>query len=635
MVDIRGPEAKVVRGEMLSGAEAGDGLQLADGRSIRLTPEYRYLGVIQQPRDTGRRDQELCALRGQSSWAQARSLLTSCSLPRCLQQAWIAGRILPAAYATLANSIAVSARATAPLEGFFERATRVLAKSWQFGHVLTKPGLIALSGLTAPSHAVLIARVRLVCQFLRQAPEPVWDIFDACWNRSTPSAELLVGACHCLRPAIAQLCTAGPTTLALVRSSRRAFEKACKHLSRFGSLYSAFWDLWQDVVQARGKRVLGQQAEHRCPLCSVLLPSKHALAAHCHRKHTIVNSLTRYTSGTVCLWCHTEHFSTDRLKYHLRTTRECVRGLRVTVGETYTYGTGSKRTGAGRHRGLPPQRLPGPRNATPLQRQASLSGHTPTREELQDELWRVAGVTDEYSWPSAFTPDSTSAATATADPGASAHHLQPLAGLTSPATVLSAISYAGLVWRRFADSSWTGTAQLPSPHWAGLSKIPVCYGLPCGWHRFWNLWAAANSGTDPWGFGNRRAQGLLRACQASSQSGLSHGTLPLTLEDLLAATVTFRLICECVCRSGLVWLPGVPSTAGLQLFRKLLPAARFHFVRSAVGNIFVAAHPSLPLAAFADTLLSAEHSDFFHFSSLGAFLQPSMVYHTRSPDSGF
>ena len=92
---------------------------------------YRYLGVIQRPRDNGRRDQELSLQRAQAAWAQAQGLFASSSLPMPLKRAWLAGRILPAAYATLATSITVSARATAPLEGFFDRAVRILVQSWQ------------------------------------------------------------------------------------------------------------------------------------------------------------------------------------------------------------------------------------------------------------------------------------------------------------------------------------------------------------------------------------------------------------------------------------------------------------------------------------------------------------------------
>ena len=160
-----------------------------------MAAEYRYLGVVQTPRDTGRRDTELCAHRAQAAWAHARSMLASGSVPWALKQAWVAGRVLPAAYATIATNIATSARATAPLSGFFERAVRQLAGSWCYGHVLTTPLLFALGGLSAPEHATLIARVRLTVQIAARAPTPVQDLFDAAWSRGTPWTELLRDAC--------------------------------------------------------------------------------------------------------------------------------------------------------------------------------------------------------------------------------------------------------------------------------------------------------------------------------------------------------------------------------------------------------------------------------------------------------
>ena len=153
LVDIRGEQASQVQGEMLAGDST---LALPDGRAIRLAPEYRYLGVIQRPRDNGRRDQELSLQRAQSAWVQARPLFSSDSLPTSLKRAWLAGRVLPAAYATIANTIAVSARATAPLEGFFDRAVRTLVQSWQFGHMLTKPCLFLLAGLCSPQQATIV-----------------------------------------------------------------------------------------------------------------------------------------------------------------------------------------------------------------------------------------------------------------------------------------------------------------------------------------------------------------------------------------------------------------------------------------------------------------------------------------------
>ena len=78
LLDVRGTNAKKVRGEMLTGASA---MRLPDSRELRISAEYRYLGVMQQPRDNGRRDQELALQRAQSAWAHARGLVNSSSLP--------------------------------------------------------------------------------------------------------------------------------------------------------------------------------------------------------------------------------------------------------------------------------------------------------------------------------------------------------------------------------------------------------------------------------------------------------------------------------------------------------------------------------------------------------------------------
>ena len=124
---VRGSNAVAVRADLLGGQAC---LELPTGDSLRFSPEYRYLGVIQTVRENGRRDMELNAQRASAAWAHARALLTSTMLPWALKQAWLAGRVLPAAYATLATCLAVSQRALAPLTGFFERAARTLVGSW-------------------------------------------------------------------------------------------------------------------------------------------------------------------------------------------------------------------------------------------------------------------------------------------------------------------------------------------------------------------------------------------------------------------------------------------------------------------------------------------------------------------------
>ena len=571
--------------------------------------------MLQQPRDTGRRDQELSAQRAQAAWAQARSLLASASLPWPLKQAWTAGRVLPAAYTTLANCTAVSLRAAAPLEGFFERTTRTLLQSWRYGHLLSKPCLYALAGLTAPAHAVVIARARHVTQLCRQAPVAVWEIFEACWNRATPANELLVDACRSLLPAVREAASPPVVTLRDVRRHLPALHKACKHLSRYGTLYWAFWELWRDVGLPKVRRVLGAIGDFVCPLCASHHPSYHALSAHIHRKHSVVNCLTRYTAGTVCLWCNCEHYTTDRLKYHLGRSPGCVHGLRVVVGEIYQYGSGSKRTGARGHRGLPPKRLPGPLNATPTQRNAALHFRQPDEHELRAELYAATGSSDIYAWPSAPPVPTVEQVTHSTGPAA-----------VSPPTPPAAASATGVVWWRFVHSSDEEAHCSLSPFWPGLQRLTVCWGLPSRWHRFWRLWLAAQDFDTPWDWRARSAQGLLRRAEAEAptNSGAS-------VADLLAATVTLRQICACVALKGLLWIPGVPSAAGKVLLRKLLPLGVFSTVQSSSGTLFVVSHPDCKVPS--GPCFSGDRVAPSSVSERGGLLRPSLVYRSRSLDS--
>ncbi|CAE7884579.1 RNA-directed DNA polymerase from mobile element jockey [Symbiodinium microadriaticum] len=227
ILDIRGPHAKRVRGELLGGSSS---LALTGNLALRLAPEYRYLGVVQTPHDTGRRDTELCARRACSAWAHGRSLLSSSFIPWVLKTSWMSGRILPAAYATLATW---SARAWSPLTGFYERAARTLIGSWQFGHFLTGPLLGAVLGLLTPGHAAVIARVRLVVQLVTVAPPELFDLFDAAWNRATPWRETLADSLHTISVAMSLSDSRrSVASIAFVRQHAQALKKTCRRLSR-------------------------------------------------------------------------------------------------------------------------------------------------------------------------------------------------------------------------------------------------------------------------------------------------------------------------------------------------------------------------------------------------------------------
>ena len=626
VLDIRGSQAKRVRGEMLGGSSS---IALTGGLTVRLAPEYRYLGVVQTPHDTGRRDVELCSRRACSAWAHGRSLLSSTFLPWVLKTSWMSGRILPAAYATLATSVARSARAWSPLTGFIERAARTLIGSWQFGHFLTGPILNAILGLTTPGHAAIVARVRLIVQLVTAAPTPLFELFDAAWNRATPWCETLADSLRAVSVALPRDDFRGPVaSIAYVRHHAQALKKVCRRLSRWGSQLQAVWDLWQDVLRPRQKLVLGEPTALQCPLCRQHLPSRHSLAAHLHRKHAVVNVLTRYTEGTICLWCHTEHHSTDRLKYHLSRSASCMHGLRVVVGQVYSYGTGTKRTGARHHRGLPPVRIPGPLNATAAQRAAALEGRPCTGEELQQELLRVTGAEDVYSWPPLplAVPDPSHAP----PPGLS---LSTETLAVSPSFVPTRLSSAiGGRWFSLVDHSAVAASDwhTPSPLWDRLLAQPFVVQWPTSWHRYWRVWQAMHT-FSPWSPSAFRAAHVLRAASSSFGDTCTDSPGPPSgLLDFLAATVAFRQICGALLSRGCAWIYGVPSSTGRSLLRMLLPHASFHVVPFDSSAAFVVAHVTSPPPVWRSGLSSLSTGCSAAASPRVLPLRSSLVYRTRT-----
>ena len=619
MLDIRGPQAKAVRGELLT-REAT--LDLPTGDRLRLTPEYRYLGVIQSPKDTGRRDMELNAQRAQSAWAHARSMLACPCLPWPLKRAWLEGRVLPAAYATLATSTAVSLRATAPLEGFYERAARQLTGSWQYGHCLTKPLLYSLLGLSAPRHATVIARVRLVVQLATRAPCRVKELFDAAWARGTPWCLLLLDACQ----AVSDGLPGQPLPcLALSHIGGRAKEllAACKFLSRWGSLQSYFCEVWADIAAARPKAIIGAPEAQTCSMCLCSFPSKQALAAHVHRKHSVVNCLTRYTNGSICVWCNTDMHSLDRLKYHLKVSPACVHGLRVTVGTIYQYGSGTKRSGRRQHRGLPPLRLSGPLNATPAQREAASANRECTEEELRAELYRATGAQHPLDWPRPGTNTEEVSRSTISPTDATAAEIASV-----PSSLVDQHRFPTRWWSLSDATDMTNeNSRLPSPLWWRLRQQTNVWQLPRGWHRWWSTWWAASQ-QRPWHFGERRH---FRALRAASTGPCSDTGPPGMLVDLLAATVTLRQVCDCISQSpGMLWILGAPSRVGISVLRALMPSAVFHSFPSDIGTAFVAAHPG-----FARTTWRAPLGSLLSAIPKGcppctAPLRASLLYHPGS-----
>ena len=319
MLHIRGARAKEVRGVMLGHDPC---LPLPTGDILRLTPEYRYLGVVLTPKDTGHRDAELCSQRAQTAWAHARGLIASPSLPWALKQAWFAGRVLPAAYATLATNIAVSHRASAPLSGLFERAARHLLQTWQVGHFVTRPVLLILTGQSAPEHAVIIARVRLVMQLLEKAPPAVWDLFDAAWNRATPWCSLLADACRQFLPAsVTKTGPECPTALLL------PCRKFGTHLSRLHAFLVA-GALRRLHAVTCGRMLL-------CPVRSASLVSCNPALALCARLFCPANMLSLLTStGNIQSLIAIPNLPTGRSVFGA--IPRCTRliGLSTTCGQT-------------------------------------------------------------------------------------------------------------------------------------------------------------------------------------------------------------------------------------------------------------------------------------------------------------
>ena len=388
LVHLCGTGASAAKKHLLAGTP---GIVAADGRVIRVVAEYKYLGVPQRASDNGRRDIEAAAGRGRGVWSQAASLVHSPVLPWPLKLAWFQGRTLPAAYSSLATTLATSTRALSPLKGFYEQCLRQLASAWEDGHHASSETLRVCIHAPDVDTSVCIARVRLLCRILQRRSETVFDLCVAAWDRDGRWVGLLGQAVRQIWPAtsLPPLQPGEPTLAAIARHSRSLLV-ACRKISQHGTMLHALCRTWALFGQGTPRLVIGRAIPQTCPDCGALLPSKHALAAHAHRMHGRVALCTQYTSGPLCLWCLRDFQNTDRLRYHLLHTPACEHGLRCVVGPVYEYGTGSKRRGRKGHARAPVVQVSGPMNATPAQRQAALEGRVCTEEELAEELSRLA-----------------------------------------------------------------------------------------------------------------------------------------------------------------------------------------------------------------------------------------------------
>ncbi|CAE7429104.1 unnamed protein product [Symbiodinium sp. CCMP2592] len=325
--------------------------------SIRVVPEYKYLGVAQRCRDTGRRDIE--AAGGPFPQLIPR-------LPRLLLAQSVPGALFM---------------------GFWISAS----DSWDAGHHVASAQLRACTGVLDVECAVMVARVRLLCRIASGRSTEAFELFQASWDRGGEWASLLAEAARRVWPAsgLPELQTGEPTLLGIRRHLKKLLS-ACRKISRSGTMLLALQRAWKSHESPTPKRVIGLASPRTCSECGATLASAHALAAHMHRLHGRVALCTQYTLGTVCLWCLTEFHNAARLRYHPLHTPECEHGLRCCVGPVYEYGSGTKRRGKQGHARAPVFRICGPMNATAAQRLAAAEERCCTEAELSAELSLLA-----------------------------------------------------------------------------------------------------------------------------------------------------------------------------------------------------------------------------------------------------
>ncbi|CAE7292745.1 unnamed protein product [Symbiodinium sp. CCMP2592] len=346
LVHLQGAGANAARKELLSPEPK---LDLPDGRSIRVVPEYKYLGVAQRCRDTGRRDIEAAAARGNAIWTQAAGL----------------GGLFPQLIPRLPRLLLAQSVPGALFMGFWISAS----DSW-----LGLGMLVTMSPQPNCEHA------------------RAFELFQASWDRGGEWASLLAEAARRVWPAsgLPELQTGEPTLLGMIRRHLKKLLSACRKISRSGTMLLALQRAWKSHESPTPKRVIGLASPRTCSECGATLASAHALAAHMHRLHGRVALCTQYTLGTVCLWCLTEFHNAARLRYHLLHTPECEHGLRCCVGPVYEYGSGTKRRGKQGHARAPVFRICGPMNATAAQRLAAAEERCCTEAELSAELSLLA-----------------------------------------------------------------------------------------------------------------------------------------------------------------------------------------------------------------------------------------------------
>ncbi|CAE7835995.1 unnamed protein product [Symbiodinium sp. CCMP2592] len=606
LVHLQGAGANVARKDLLTPEPL---LALSDGRGIRVVPEYKYLGVVQRCRDTGRRDVEAAAARGNSIWTQASGLVHSEKLPWMLKSVWLQGRTLPAAYSSLATTLARSERAWGPLNGFYDKCLRQLVGSWDAGHHVASVQLRACTGVLDVECATVIARVRLLCRIASGRSPEVFELFQASWDRGGEWSSLLADAVRRVWPAcgLPALQTGEPTLLCVRRHTKEILS-ACRRISRSGTMLLALHRAWRSHGGPPPKRVIGLASPHICPECGVTLPSAHALAAHAHRLHGRVALCTQYTLGTICLWCMVEFHNAARLRYHLLHSPDCEHGLRCCVGPVYEYGTGTKRRGKQGHARAPVFRVAGPCNATAAQRRAAEEGRCCTDEELAAELRTIAPGPSfsEGTRSSPVVPFRRVGGYSTLPPGEEASTIPcpevlhsphaPVASstgaldfgspttsvrLSSDDTAAASARYQTHPTERFCtvycfdEAPGASSFCAPSCRWCAVP--PAIWCLPPSWARCWKLFLALES-LHPWAAETWRLSAFLRQEERPSPSA-TLGCLTC-FEQIAAQRILFlRRLLTCLhllrqIKAGAALWCAVPLPGAFwELLRRVVPHA--------------------------------------------------------------
>ena len=615
LVHLCGNGASAAKKQLLSGTP---GIAAADGRIIRVVAEYKYLGVPQRTNDNGRRDIEASASRGRGVWSQAASLIHSPVLPWPLKLAWFQGRTLPAAFSSLATTLAVSSRALSPLTGFFEQCLRQLASTWDDGHHASSDTLKVCIHAPNVEVSLCIARVRLLCRILQRRSEAVFELFAAAWDRDGRWTGLLCQAIRQIWPAtsLPPLKTGEPALAAIARHSK-CLLAACKRISRHGTLLQALCRTWSLFGQGTPRQVIGQAAPQVCPDCNAVLPSKHALAAHMHRMHGRVALCTQYTLGPVCLWCLQDFHNTDRLRYHLLHSPACEHGLRCVVGPVYEYGTGSKRRGRKGHPRAPVYRLVGPLNASPAQRRAALEGRICTAAELAEELARLAPGPDfsseARSSPVVPRPDPSDHAPVAGEPTLASLHES---GVRVPARY-SCLESISPLWGSFADFAHADDVLIPSVLWHRPQPVRI-WRIPEEWSSCLDLCVEVAKNV-PWSSGMWRLTSPMRAEAVAGSRGPRAPTFAAASAVrrlYLQRLVTFRLLLEQIRAGSAIWFSFSPRPSWLQLISRSVHGVRPSSTIPVLGFGTLLSLPHLAPGFLASLRTSGvEHSRVFRLAA--------------------